>query len=116
MSTEANQLNTQLPVIAYARLLVEMHRLIAQGKGDSAEAEALADRMDASWYAMTAREQSRMRGLSSDLHALRENNTKRVDMTPDQLAAWQHAARAYTPGEILDADAALDFWRRAVPS
>ena len=42
----------QPPSIAYTRLLLEMHRLIEVGKGDSDEAEALADRMDKPWHAM----------------------------------------------------------------
>src|SRR5258708_38149147 len=112
MPTEADALSTQPPVLAYARLLTEMHRLIREGKGDSEEAEALADRMDAPWYAMTAQEQARMRGLSADLHALREGGPKRADMTPEQLATWQHdAGEAYTGGETADGDAALNFPR-----
>jgi tetratricopeptide (TPR) repeat protein len=94
-----------------------MHRLIDEGQGDSAEAEALADQMDAPWHAMTPQEQSRMRGLASDLHALREGGPKRVEMTPEQLAAWRNAFReANNRSESGDIDAALDFLRRPVPS
>ena len=71
MPTDVEALTTQHPALAYARLLIEMHRLIGEGKGDGEEAEALAERMDAPWYAMTTQEQTRMRGLSADLHALR---------------------------------------------
>jgi hypothetical protein len=61
----------QSPVIAYGELLTEMHRLINIGKGDSSEAEALADRMDAPWHAMNATEQARMRVLAAELNARR---------------------------------------------
>src|SRR5262249_7456201 len=105
------------PAFAYARLLIEMHRFIGEGKGDSPEAETLADQMDAPWYAMTAQEQARMRGLAADLHALRDGGPKRADMAPEELADWKRRAReAYNLGEAGDADAFLNFLRRPVPS
>jgi tetratricopeptide (TPR) repeat protein len=94
-----------------------MHRLIDEGKGDTEEAEALADQMDFPWYAMTAKEQSRMRGLAADLHSLREGGPKRVEMSPDQFAAWQQGARqALRRGHIEDPDEVLDLLRRPVPA
>ena len=42
---------------------------------------------------MTHQEQDRMRGLAADLNALKEGGPKRVDMTPEQIAEWQRAAR-----------------------
>jgi hypothetical protein len=109
------QLDSKPPVIAYAQLLREMHRLIKEGKGDSEEAEALADRMDSPWYAMTVREQSRMRGLAADLHALRDSGPRKVDMTPEQLTAWQEEAKnVYS--EKGDVDAILEFLRCPIPS
>ena len=105
MPITANQSNSQPSVIAYARLLLESQRLIDEGKGDSQEAETLADRMDVPWYAMTTQEQSRMEGLSVDLYAFKEGGPKRVDMDPEQLANWQRAAReAYNRGEAGNAD------------
>src|SRR5262245_42342919 len=117
MPIEPKQLNALPPVLAYARLTIEMHRLIGEGKGASEEAEALADKMYASWYAMTYQEQSRMRGLSADLYALSEGGPKRVEMTDEQLAAWKRAFReAYNRGAIVDADRFLNFLRGPVPS
>jgi hypothetical protein len=117
MLRKALELGNLSPVLAYARLLREVHTRIAQGKEDTPEAESLADQMDAPWFAMTSQEQARMRGLSADLHALRVGGPKRVDMFPDQLKAWREAARkAYARAEAGDADAALDFLRRPVPS
>jgi hypothetical protein len=70
------RLTMQSPVVAYGELLTEMHRLINIGKGDSSDAEALADRMEAPWHAMNATEQKQMRDLAAELNALRETNNK----------------------------------------
>ena len=75
MFPELNSLSCLPPAIAYARLLIESHRLICEGKADGPEMESLTEKMDTSWYAMTAQEQARMRGLSADLHALGEGGT-----------------------------------------
>ena len=108
---------TSTAVLTYARLLRKNHDLIAQGKGDSPEAEALADRMDAPWYAMTADEQRRMRGLSADLYALQEGGPKRIEMSSDQLAAWQRSAKeAKRQSASFEVDAALVFFREPIPS
>ncbi len=105
------------PMPTYARLLRESHALIAQGKGDSSEAEALAERMDQPWYAMTADEQDRMRGLSADLNALLEGGPKRVTMSPEQRAAWESKAQAAVMQlESGAIDAALAFLRQPIPA
>jgi hypothetical protein len=57
MSNETQALDPNTPVIAYARFLRELHRLTGEGKGDSDEAEAIAELMDAPWYAMTRQQQ-----------------------------------------------------------
>src|ERR1041384_6092785 len=112
MPTEINGLDTGSPVIAYARLLTHLHVLADNEKGDSEEAEAVTERMDAPWYAMTHEEQDRMRGLAADLNALREGGPKRLDMTDEEVAEWQRAAKeAYMRGENGDVDATLSFLR-----
>lgn len=104
------------PVAAYARLLRAVHALIAEGKGDSEEAEALADEMDAPWYAMTKQEQERMGGLSCDLYALAEGGPKQIDMTQSERQQWEDAAgvadAAFEAGNV---DSALAFLRRPSP-
>jgi tetratricopeptide (TPR) repeat protein len=54
----------------YVKLLRELHSLIADGKGDTEEADRLRDLMDAPWFNMNAKEIRRVRGLSADLHTL----------------------------------------------
>jgi tetratricopeptide (TPR) repeat protein len=117
MPVTTNEVPSPAPALAFARLLLENHDLIARGKGDTPEAEALADRMDGPWYAMTEQEQKRMRGLSADLHTLHEDGPKRVEMPPDQIVAWRQAVReASGLAETGNADAFLDFLRKPVPS
>lgn len=54
----------------YSSKLVNLHRMIRDGKGESDEAEELRDEMDSPWYGMTTVELAMVRGLSEDLHAL----------------------------------------------
>lgn len=117
MPDDPGMIDTRPPATVYARLLTELHRLINEGKGDGEEAEALADRMDTPWYAMTGQEQARMRGLAADLNAMREGGPRRVDMSPEQLAHWQNGLReSHTRGTAGDLDAALNFLRQPIPS
>lgn len=105
------------PVLLYAHLLRQSHDLLAQDKGDTPEAEAIAEQMDQPWYTLTPQEQQRMRGLSADLHALGEEGPKQVEMSPEQLAAWQHGARdAFERSELGNVDAWLEFLRQPIPS
>lgn len=54
----------------YAGLLKELHELIAQGRTDSEEADALRDEMEGPWAALSPEEQRLVRGLSHDLYSL----------------------------------------------
>jgi tetratricopeptide (TPR) repeat protein len=108
---------TSTPMLDYARLLRESHTLIVQGRGDSPEAEALAERMDQPWYAMTPEEQQRMRGLSADLNALLEGGPKRVEMSAEKLAEWQRTlADAWKQSELGEIDNALTALRQPIPA
>jgi tetratricopeptide (TPR) repeat protein len=107
--------STEQAYQVYARLTLALHNLIAQGKGDSSEAEAVADELDAPWHHMNERERARVRGLSRDLYALAEGG-RRVAVTNAERLTWAHDARtafeAYMQG---DCDAALEFLRRPSP-
>ncbi len=56
--------------VTYERLLIELHHLIGEGKGDDEEAEALRDQMDDPWYKLSPEEDDRLGGLSADLYML----------------------------------------------
>jgi hypothetical protein len=49
----------------YERLLLKLHDLMTQGKGDSEEADAIRDAMDDPWNRLTAVEAARASGLSA---------------------------------------------------
>jgi hypothetical protein len=116
MSTPTTVAHLDSPVLTYARLLREVHALIAQGLGDSPKAEALADEMDAPWFAMTKEEQLRMGGLSVDLYALAEGGAKQVEMNEDEVRAWKETAKnTFTVMKTEDIDSALAFLRRSSP-
>src|SRR5690242_8348021 len=112
MPTKTEAETPLTPPLAYAQMLRESQALIDSGRGDSPEAEALADRMDVPWAAMTSKEQDRMEGLSIDLYALAEGGPKQVEMSGEDLAAWRReAAEAYARYVEGDVDAALNFFR-----
>jgi len=52
----------------YEKLLRELHELIAQGKGETDEADEIRDRMDRPWHALTLEEQERLSQLSEELY------------------------------------------------
>ena len=51
--------------VTYKRLLTELDRLIAEGKGDDEEAEAVRDRMDGPWYRLSSEEIEHIFGAST---------------------------------------------------
>lgn len=105
------------PTLRYAALLLRSQRLIDQGLGDSAQAEELADEMDQPWAEMTAQEQRRMRGLSSDLYALDAGGPKDTLTSPEEVAAWRQRGRsAHDRSATGDVDGYLDFLRRPFPA
>ena len=95
---------------AYARMLVRLHDLIAKGQGDGPEADAVRDRMDAPWYALTGAEQERVGGLSEDLYALAEQIPRSVPMAAEERGRWGQEFKAAL--DAGDWDRALVLLRR----
>src|SRR6266566_2413562 len=56
--------------VQHESLLRRLHELMAAGKGDSDEADAVRDQMDVSWRALSREEIARLDGLSADLYML----------------------------------------------
>ena len=54
--------------VTYERLLVELHQLIADGKGDDEEADAFRDQMDHPWYRLSSEETDHIGSLSIGLN------------------------------------------------
>jgi len=93
--------NSQLRLSAfqdYVFLLEELHSLIAQGKGDTDEADRLRDSMDDFWDRLNPREIQLARGLSADLYTLVDNPPQEQQVGQDEMvetcrlveAAWNN--------------------------
>lgn len=65
-----NQTTKKSQLASYVNLLVQLHRLIVAGKGDSEEADELRDRMDAPWTRMSEPEVRLTNNLAEDLYHL----------------------------------------------
>jgi hypothetical protein len=99
-----------------ARLLLKLHRLIADRQGDSDQADLLRDEMDPLWDEMDERERDRIRGLSADLHALREGGPPQLRMDREAVRAWRAQALAgYQQAQSGNVDEWLVFLRRPFP-
>jgi tetratricopeptide (TPR) repeat protein len=59
--------------VEYERLLMALHRLIAEGKGDTDEADAVREQMEWPERNLSRDEMDRLNGLSADLYMLQGN-------------------------------------------
>jgi hypothetical protein len=82
----------------YVSFLEDLHSLIAQGKGDTDEADRLRDSMDDFWDRLNPREILLARGLSADLYTLVDNPPQEPQVGQDEMvetcrlvgAAWNN--------------------------
>jgi tetratricopeptide (TPR) repeat protein len=75
---------------AYVDLLLKLHQLIVQGKGDSEDSDALRDHMDVYWSRFDDGELKIARQLSADLYTIHnenENLRANADFYSAELAA-----------------------------
>jgi hypothetical protein len=70
-------LSQHSPLAIHAHQLVMLDRMMAEGQGDSPEADALRDQMEKSWYQMTSEELDIARQLSADLYTLHDDSLVR---------------------------------------
>src|SRR5437879_1817548 len=94
------------------RGLLRMHQHAANGRFESAEADALRDAMDAPWEGLTAVERDRIAGLSADLNAIGETPTERpaAEMNPQAQGKLVEAYEARARGEWDRSLALLRRW------
>ena len=95
--------------LAMARGVRELHLLMAEGKDDSPEAEALRDATDAPWESLSEIERRRVRNLSEDLYSLHEPVSPVLPTNPQAQPKLGDAVEARKQG---DWDRALDLLRR----
>ena len=87
----------------------ELHQLLAAGKDDSPEADAIRDATDGPWDSLSEVERNRVRNLSEDLYSLDEPPPVAQPMNPQSQAKLNEAFEARQQGEW---DRALDLLRR----
>jgi tetratricopeptide (TPR) repeat protein len=94
-----------------ARGTIALHRLIAKGKGDDAESEALRDSLDQPISALSQTERERARFLSADLYSLSETNRDRPQK-PTNPQVQKNFNAIYEAKTRKDWGRALDLLRR----
>jgi tetratricopeptide (TPR) repeat protein len=89
----------------------ELHQLLAAGKDDSPEADAIRDATDGPWEVLSEVERNRVRNLSEDLYSLIEPPPAPQPMNPQAQAKLSEAFEAKQRGEWDRALALLRHWR-----
>jgi tetratricopeptide (TPR) repeat protein len=97
------------PYREYVRLLRDLHFLMAEGKGDSDEAERVRDLMDDPWYQMNPQEIRRVEGLSADLYTLVDPPPPPQQLEPQVIAEFEQLAGAAAKDN--DWDRVLELFR-----
>lgn len=105
----SNPLTLNPNYLAMVRGTRELHQLLAAGKDDSPDADAVRDATDAPWESLSEVERNRVRNLSEDLYSLIEPPPAAQPMTPQAQAKLSEAFEAKQRGEL---DRALDLLRR----
>jgi tetratricopeptide (TPR) repeat protein len=95
----------------YEDLLKQVHFLISAGKGDSEEADAVRERMDAPWYKLSEPERTRLKGLSADLYQLQDDEILETPIAPHPSLDAFREQISYAQ-EWNDWDAVLGLLRR----
>ena len=95
--------------LAMVRGTCQLHQLLAAGKDDSPEADAIRDATDSPWQALSEVERDRVRNLSEDLYSLVEPPPAALPINPQAQAKLSEAIEAKQRGEW---DRALDLLRQ----
>ena len=95
--------------LAMVRGVRELHLLMAQGKDDSPEADAIREATDAPWESLSEIERQRVRNLSEDLYSLHERVAPALPMSHQAQAKLVGAVEARQQG---DWDRALELLRQ----
>jgi tetratricopeptide (TPR) repeat protein len=93
-----------------AKGLVELHRLIKEGQGDSPEAELVRDSMDGPMKALNPIETERARWLSEDLYTISEPKTSTSEPAMDS-ASQRRLNEAFEARENRILDRSLELFR-----
>lgn len=97
--------------LATVRGTHELHRLIAEGKENSPEAEAIRDASDGAWEVLSEAERDRARWVAEDLYSLYEESPSKQEMTGEAQAGINEAYKGRERGEWDRALGQLRKWR-----
>jgi hypothetical protein len=101
--------------VEYETLLKKLHRLMAEGKGDSEEADAVRDEMDRPERELSREELARLNGLSADLYMLQDDENFEPSDS-DEGAPELLAARLEAAWHGQDWEKVLELLRRGLTS
>lgn len=68
-------------------LLLSLHRLTLAGRDQMDDGDVVRDQMEAPWYAMSAKDQARVDGLSADLYSIGNERATSTGLTPSAILA-----------------------------
>ena len=97
--------------LAMVRGTRELHQLLAAGKDDSPEADAIRDATDGPWQALSEVERKRIGNLSEDLYSLIEPPPPAKPLDPQAQAKLGEFFEARQSGEWDRALGLLRRWR-----
>lgn len=97
--------------LATVRGTHELHRLIAEGKEDSSEAEAIRDASDGLWETLSETERARAQLVAEDLYSLYEEPPATQEMTREAQVGLNEAYEARERGEWDRSLELLRTWR-----
>lgn len=100
----------------YLDLMRALHLLMSTGQGDSAEADAIRDRMDEPWGHLDEVQVKRVRGLSADLYSLEADPAQPRELAALTAEDRQKLRDLSAAEERGDHDAVLQLLREVEPA
>src|SRR5687767_10165503 len=102
--------------VEHELLLLELHDLIASGRGESEQAEAVRDKLDRTYNRLSPHEIERLNGLSHDLYMLSGDE---LPLPPNRRIVRNHAeftAKTTDAWQRGDWEQILVLLRQGMPS
>jgi hypothetical protein len=92
--------------------LLRLHELFEAGQDESPEADAIRDRLERPWHALSGVEKERVTGLSEDLYSLVDPSCERLSMTPEAEQGVSDAITTRDAGDPVHALTLLRHWEK----
>lgn len=98
--------------VAYETLLKRLHRLIAEGKGDTDAADVVREAMELPFRWLSKAERTRLNQLSGDLYQLQDDEVYEPVDDPDERTRERMEPAIYTALEQNDSETLLALLRK----